>query len=153
MYCLFSFYNCSTFFYWNLAVFITCYCNNKLTYLLTYRIILLKYDHSTSHPNNFTASYIEMMAISEMPRFIHSKKKIKALQNLKSPKWFGKRPHRRLVPSRMRINSCDADPSNRPAFVAQWSKHSGVMCSRAWRAMPHSRPHLEGAHYKYDTIR
>ena len=34
MQCTFSFYYCSNFFYWNLAVFITCYWNNKLTYLL-----------------------------------------------------------------------------------------------------------------------
>jgi len=35
MYCTFSFYYCSDFFYWYLAVFITWYWNNKLTYLLT----------------------------------------------------------------------------------------------------------------------
>ena len=31
IYCTFSFYYCSNFVYWNLAVFITCYWNNKLT--------------------------------------------------------------------------------------------------------------------------
>jgi len=32
MYCI-LFYYWHNFFYWNLAVFVTCYCNNKLTYL------------------------------------------------------------------------------------------------------------------------
>ena len=57
--CTFSFYYCS-FLYWNLAVFITCYWNIKLTYL-TYLLTMLLHINTHSNENQKIGTISELL--------------------------------------------------------------------------------------------